>query len=402
VRLTVVIPTRNRADLAATALRSVAEQAAGVALVVSDNSTEPSETAALRALCHEREGVVYVRPPEPLAMSPHWEWALDTAVAATDPTHVTYLTDRMIFRPGHLAALLALVARHRDQVMTYNHDRVDDLRRPVRLYQKRWSGRLLRVPAARLLERASRSVPLVWAPRMLNSVVPVPVIDAVRRRFGSLFQSISPDFCFAFRSLAVVPEILFWDRSPLVHYAMDRSNGASTARGVPNRDAADFLRALGATTVNHEAPVPAFRTVHNAVIHEYCAVRRQVGGALLPEVDREAYLQAIVGEVREIEDPALRSQMEALLALEGPIGRARSRTHLLRSLKRTMAGFSASPFQPLWRALSRQFGLWPPGENALEFPSREAALEHARRYPRRRYPSTMHLRFVLGPLEAVD
>jgi hypothetical protein len=402
-RLMVVVPTRNRAGLAAAALRSVRDQGAGVRLVVSDNSTEPSETASLLAACREQDGADYVRPPEPLPMSSHWEWAMNAAREISRPTHVTFLTDRMLFRPDSLRELLARVERHPHRVISYNHDHVDDLRHPVLLYQKRGTGRLFRVPAPRLLERAARSVPLVCAPRMLNCVVPVMVLEAVRQRFGSLFHSsISPDFCFAFRCLAVVDEILYWDRSPLVHYAMDRSNGVSTVRGVPSADSLDFLRSLGGRPLNHAAPVPAFRTVNNAIIHEYSLVRRQLGGGVFPEVDRGRYLQAIAAEVREIEDAGVRAEMERVLAAQGRTRGLGSRAQLLRRLKRLTAGLSAPPLQPLWHGLSRRFGVWPPGENALQFPSVEAALDHARRFPRRRHTSALHLRFLLGPLEPAD
>jgi len=380
----------------------VQEQRAGVRLVVSDNSTGPSETAALVAACHAQDGVDYVRPPEPLSMSSHWEWAMNAAREISQPTHVTFLTDRMLFRPDSLRELRERVARHPERVISYNHDLVDDLRRPVRLYQKRGTDRLFRVPARRLLERAAQLVPMVCAPRMLNCVVPVTVLEAVRQRFGSLFQSISPDFCFAFRCLAVVEEILYWDRSPLVQYALDRSNGMSTMRGVRTADAADFLRGLGGTPMNHAAPVPAFHTVNNAIIHEYSLVSRQLGGGVFPEIDRGRYLQAIAAEVRQIEDAGLRAEMERLLASQERPRSLGSRTQLLRRLKRLTAGLSAPPLQPLWHSLSRRFGVWPPGENALEFPSVEAALDHARRFPRRRYPLALHLRFLLGPLEPVD
>jgi hypothetical protein len=399
----VVVPTRNRAAFAVTALRSVLDQEPGVRLVVSDNSTDPAEIDHLARACRELgRRVDYVRPPGPLAMSPHWEWAMDTALALARPTHATFLTDRMILRPGSLAALLGHLQRHPDRVISYNHDQVDDVRRPVRLFQKRGSDRLFRIPARTLLERAARAVPLVYLPRMLNCAAPAAVLATVRERFGSLFQSISPDFCFAFRCLAVSNEILYWDRSPLVQYGLDRSNGASARRGVATVDSIDFLDRLGDTVVNHAAPVPGFRTVQNGVIHEYVLVRRQVGSDVLPEVDRDHYLASIAAEVREIENPETRAEMERLLALQGPIRTSGSRLLLLRRLKHLTAGLSAPPLQPLWRALARRARISPPGDNALEFASREEALGHACRFPRRRRRGAMHLRFLLGPLEPAD
>jgi glycosyl transferase family 2 len=396
-----VVPTRDRAELAVAAVRSVAEQNAGVRIVVSDNSSRDAERGHLREACRELSGVHYVRPAESLPMPQHWEWALEQARALDDPTHVAFLTDRMVFRPGSVPRLLGHLGRHPDRVVSYNHDHLDDIRRPVKLFQKRGSDRVFRIPVRVLVERAARAVPLVYLPRMLNCAVPTAVVDRVRGRFGSLFQSLVPDLCFAFRCLAVVDEILYWDWSPLVQYAMDRSRGMTSIRGIANTDSLDYVRDLGDAAINAAAPVPGFRTVNNTVIHEYSLVREQMGAAGWPEVDRGAYLQAIAAEVRDIENPDVRAEMTRLLARQGPIPASPSRLLLLRRLKRITATLSASPLQPLWRSLARRFSISPPGDNALEFASVEEALDHARRFPRRPRGAA-HLRFLLGPLQPAD
>src|SRR5689334_22758358 len=68
----VVVPTRNRADLAAESIASVlAEDDPRLTVLVSDNSTDPDEAERLRSWCSERDEdrVLYVRPEEPLPMS---------------------------------------------------------------------------------------------------------------------------------------------------------------------------------------------------------------------------------------------------------------------------------------------------------------------------------------------
>ena len=52
--LVFVIPTRNRADIAKVSLRSMlAARAPNVRVLVSDNSTDRGEAAALKAACAE-------------------------------------------------------------------------------------------------------------------------------------------------------------------------------------------------------------------------------------------------------------------------------------------------------------------------------------------------------------
>ena len=77
---------------------------------------------------------------------------------------------------------------------------------------------------------------------MLNCIVPRRVFENISARFGNVFTSIAPDFNFCFRCLDLEDSILFYDKSPLFHYALDRSNGASASRGESTADTDDFKR----------------------------------------------------------------------------------------------------------------------------------------------------------------
>ena len=71
----IVIPTRNRANLVPTAVQSVLEQDHGdFELIISDNSDadRAGETRAVLDAALEDPRVRYVRPPRTLAMVDHW------------------------------------------------------------------------------------------------------------------------------------------------------------------------------------------------------------------------------------------------------------------------------------------------------------------------------------------
>src|SRR2546421_2365610 len=119
--LLVIIPTRNRANLAITAVRSVLSQDIdGVRVLVSDNSTIAEEAASLSLFCQrlKDERLRYVVPPKPVPMSRHWDWAMRQALES-DATHFTILTDRMMFKPGELLLLLRIVGRHPSKIISY-------------------------------------------------------------------------------------------------------------------------------------------------------------------------------------------------------------------------------------------------------------------------------------------
>lgn len=319
--MVVVIPTRNRADLVQNAMKSVLDQPdCDGPLLISDNSTSLKQREELRQHVEQLKNarVKYLVPPEPLSMTRHWDWAMGQALALYDPSHVTYLTDRMMFKPGALSGLIEILRAYPDKVVSYMHDVVDDFSRPVVVRQYTWTGNLYEVPSRRLLEMVAQS--LVYdssLPRMLNCVVPRSLLETMADRFGNVFASVAPDWSFAFRTLAVVESILFYDKAILVHYAQGQSNGQSAHYGVENSAYRDFIQELRALPPNFAAPFPEIITVWNWIISEYCHAKEVTRSPKFPELNLENYVHALAVGIERIVDPERRQQMRDLLAARG-------------------------------------------------------------------------------------
>jgi glycosyltransferase involved in cell wall biosynthesis len=319
--MVVVIPTRNRADLVQNAVKSVLNQPdCDVPLLISDNSTSLKQREELRQYVEQVKNprLKYVVPPEPLSMTRHWDWAMGQARALYNPSHVTYLTDRMMFKPGALSGLIEILRAYPDKVVSYMHDVVDDFSTPVMVRQYTWTGNLYEVPSTRLLEMVSQS--LVYdssLPRMLNCIVPRSLLETMTDRFGNVFASVAPDWNFAFRVLATVESILFYDKAVLVHYAQDRSNGQSAHYGVENSAYRNFIQELGGQPPNFAAPFPEIITVWNWIISEYCHAKEVTQSPKFPELNLEKYVHALAVGIERIVDPERRQYMRSLLAARG-------------------------------------------------------------------------------------
>jgi hypothetical protein len=317
VRLAVVVPTRNRRSLATRAVASaLAQLAPGVSVLVSDNSTRLDEREGLEDDCvgFETPCVTYVRAPVPLSMTRHWEWAADQAIRLLQPTHLFFLTDRTMFKKRQLGRILDLVADCPADVLSFRGDDfVADADRPVRLVLQSCSDHVARVQSAEVLDEAARMRFTAALPKMLNSVVPVHVFDAVRKQFGSGFDSVSPDFCFAFRCLAVIDSVRFLDSAPIIRANLDRSNGYATSSGRQSVDSVDFAREQGGAISLFDAPVPALITLHNSVVHEYCRAARESGSARFPAIDRKAYAEVIWRDVIGLVSQAERERLLGLM-----------------------------------------------------------------------------------------
>lgn len=402
--LLIVIPTRNRPDLALRAAHSAsAEAPQGAHIVVSDNSVDSAAAAQLETDLADADlpNVRLVRSPADLAMAAHWQWVFDEVDSIEGWTHVTILTDRMVYKSCALTKLMGVLERRPSRIVSFNHDGVDDSTRPTRALCAPWTGELVEVQAARLLSLSSRMKIHPALPRMLNCAVPRSHLGDMRARFLEVFGSVAPDLCFAYRTLELVDSIDYLDQSLLIHSALDRSNGASYSRGEATPDQRDFMSKLGGVDMNHGAPVPAFRTTLNTCISEYALARRSSKSQKFPPIDERAYLNAIELEIHCIAEPGLRSEMLDLLWEERRRRGLPPRTgefiaklrHPLRTTSAVLANVVSHP--PIIQAWLST-GAAPPRTRWLKFPDSRSALAFVDHVGRRRVGNHDALRSLQG------
>ena len=391
----VVIPTRNRAAIAMNAIRSVLDQPVeNVAVMVSDNSTWEAEREALVNYCavHDAKRLHYVRPPESLSMSTHWNWAIQEALHTYRESHFLYLTDRMMFRKSALREVLSLATRYPDKVISYNVDRIVDHLTPIRVEQYPATGKLLVIDTERLSWLLSQAIIHPAVPRMLNCIVPRTILDRVHQRFGNIFASTSPDFNFCCRCLELEESILFSDKAPIFHYALNRSNGASATRGEMTADYADFKANVQVNNSkgNWATPIPALTTAVNYALHEYCLFKQETGSAKFFELDMRKYLEANANESREVIDPRLKAELLSLLEANGyvegqtnghqpSVPEVNVSKRLQGKMKRLFTGAATTR---AWLFLARSVGVTPPGYNSFEFATLDEAIDYARNISR--------------------
>ena len=400
----IVIPSRNRAAIAESAIRSVLEQErANFHILVSDNSTEPAAIARLAEFCKSVNDprLHYTKPPAPLPMTPHWDWALRQALDRYDASHVTFLTDRMIFKPHALRALADIATQAPTQIISYMHDRVVDNQQPVEVDQHSWTGKLFSVSATRLLELSSQSVLHEMLPRMLNTLVPRTLLNSLGHRYGKFFDSHAPDFNFCYRALEIEESIIFYDAALLIHYALDRSNGASASSGVSGQDRDDFVSDLRKSHGYFAAPIPEILTARNSIAHEYCVARNETQSAKFPVLDMPSYLKAIAGEVSEMTNQQLRREAEDALAAKGAVQPRRPLSLAQKLVSPGIVARKVAREARMLRALAFKNGAF--AGDAPKFGTLEAALAYAVNSPRPRVESQPALEELFGltplPLE---
>lgn len=415
-RVVIVLPTRNRSELAISTIRTLLGQLQeDCRLIVSDNSTSSESLESLRSACEAFDSpwIRYQMPPQPLPMAEHWEWAISQALGDTsfDPTHVMIATDRMLFYELALSHFRKALKQALNCVVCYNNDSLVDLCIPLRLERRLWSGRLLEVSAKHLLTLSSRMAGLYHVPRLLNCAVPTRVLKAVRARYGSICRSLSPDYAFGYRCLGIEDSVTYYDRSLVMFNAHSRSNGTSMSRGIVSRDSADFVASHGGNLALTATPVPGIVVGTNAMIHEYCLAKAATPGDRFPELDLACYLRNLREQIecmdhaetrREMAD-LLRSETRRLVGSDELPGKSASSCLPTVNSRRpngwlTWAKqfFKSPATKPTWFFLADRLGIKPPNFIDFDFHSREKAMEFANRFPLPPQRNAEHLQWLVG------
>lgn len=396
VSLAVVIPTRNRAEMAITAIRSLREQPGNLQLFVSDNSAAADDVRLLAEFCRELADprVTYMRAPGNAPQGRHWDWAVRQALARSNATHVTVHYDRKITRPGQAAAWMALATRFPDKVCTYLTDFIAAEPPPLRLWQPPWTGKLYLLKTSRAVECSARGQALEMGqslPILSNCIVPRAVVESIVERFGTFCDSTTADSCFAYRFCALYDDYLHLDRPLSVLYGSHRSAAVGYLRGGGGGgDFADYRQTWGGESWLDAAPLPGLNLGYNMLFHEYELVRRAVGGDRLPPLDRDGYLRDLGRGLAWIRDDTTRAGLRKLLEEQG---------------WRDEAAATRPPEAavPAWRRactrlrqhavlfLADHLHIRPRRITGFPFASDEQALRYAVTYPSRPTASAQHL-----------
>ena len=401
--LAIVIPTRNRAQLAIDACNSLLNQSGSpFEVFVSDNSTEPDQIRRLADYCAaaDRDRLTYLRPPEPLPQPTHWDWALGEALRRSHATHFTIHYDRRITKPGHLALLDEVLTRFPDTVVTWTVDQI--LREGARstVWQTPWTGAVYLTRTARVVEMTYQATIREMGqafPLLSNCAVPRATLLSVRERFGDICDSGGPDSCFTYRFCATHEHYLHFDRPLGIVYASHRSTGIGYLRGAGG-DFDDFVQSWRGRPWMDAAPIPGLNLGMNLMFHEYELVRRATNHPAFKPIQKEGYLRDLSRGLEWVEGPR-RVELQAILVQHGlnpqteVVERRNAAGHnpVPRGFRRAIPKGIRDLLRPLVRWLRQRVVLfraehlhYPPEHICgFKFRADQEALESAIAYPRR-------------------
>ena len=321
MKLCFVLVTRDRTELAMTAIQSLlTQEGCTVDLVVSDNSSSAEDALRLEEYCRAYSRVRYIRPSHELPMPAHWDWAIEQAMTLSDATHFGVQYDRKLWKPGELRVFTAACAADPRTTVVYGCDVAFQRPQGVEAWAMPVTGRLYEIRTSAVVHLTSRGMVHQLGsayPLLANCMVPRPSLERVRARFGTICDSATPDAGFTYRLCAVDERYLDLDRAPVLAHAYRLSNGFSYLRGDGGGSYGDFQKLWGDRPWLDAAPIPGLDLGWNIVFHEYTLVQRVMGEEQFPPIDREGYLRDLAYGLVWIDDPVRKEEMRRILGEHG-------------------------------------------------------------------------------------
>jgi hypothetical protein len=292
-KVSIVIPTRNRAHLLKVALASALCQTwQDLEILVSDNYCGNEETRHVYESFQDPR-LRYVRTDRPLAMPDSWEFALSHATGE----YVTFLTDDSYFISYAVERAMAALNEYKVDLAAWNSctyyspDWLQPyLRNHLALAKPPYHTRLL---SSRDVLRELFDLHLdlaVHMPRFLNSICHQRLIPRVRQVHGRMFIPPCPDYSAAASLLLNTEQYVFVGWPLGIDGATPRSIGFTLGFN-SGRAFQEFLAEFEETESFRRAIDLDLATVSVSVAQTLEGVRKSCGAGTIPyEVNRRNML----------------------------------------------------------------------------------------------------------------
>lgn len=230
MRITVVIPTRERAITLRSALKTCIAQAyPDLEILVSDNYSQDDTRDVVHAAQDSR--IRYVNPGRRISMTANWEFAL----SKVRDGFVTVLGDDDGLLPNAIEDLAALLKDTCASAVAWMKAEYCWPDHPVAAFQQRlmlpMSNQLVEMCAARVKRDICRLwLPYNRAPSLYNSLVSTKSIENARGYDNKLLRPYAPDIYSGIALLRAMDRYYYSTRSFSINGASSKSTGTTSYR----------------------------------------------------------------------------------------------------------------------------------------------------------------------------
>ncbi len=285
--ISIVCPTRDRPQFVSKFIEFALQlDTTYFEVVVSDNSVDSANQTAVQTLC-KKFGINYIRPPRPLPLMSHWEFAL----SHTSGQYAGIMTDKMFPVASVLSSVVDLLHSHSPDLVSWSANTFFPLdqndafgtgyyvrnefpEQPVRFFdskkeiQRRVSG---------LINRRNLQQMDYGRGKICYGLYSRKLIKECNAAYGTLFAGLTPDYGPLSLALELsqssveirIPAIVQINSTISNGNDMDTNDVQALSYIANNSDLDKTLKIL---------PVPGlYSSLSNLILHEYLVHSRLVG-----------------------------------------------------------------------------------------------------------------------------
>jgi len=320
-RFSVVVPTRDRPDLLAFCLESLAAQTFGdFEVIVSDNATVAPAREAFERWA--QDGWRYLAPERPLAMHENFELGCEEA----EGDFVAVVIDKTALHPSALAkADAALTSVPEAEIVTWRNEGF----MPLDEERELGLGRFVPAAPANVLLRYDPGVELrarfenetrrgtdpvhYTRGKIVFGAYSRALLERIRAETGSVFHPLAPDYTAMVPASVLAQSAVDVGRPLLVSYNSARSNGRNQA--VDPGYARTFIENVDPAIIG-ALPVPGlYASPHNVVAYDLVSSAARCPAGSTPSLNFPNLLRRIREDLALVSwpDPRERGAQYALL-----------------------------------------------------------------------------------------
>jgi len=241
VKVSIVIPTLNRANLLKFALKSAVEQDyRNLEIVVCDDCSTDNTKEIVESF--DNKNIVYVRPDKRLNMSDTLEFGLSKAKG----DYITFLTDACYLLSDCISTAMKELERFNSKLAMWKNcgyfsSDWFEVQRKNTLYIPKVTFKNYLLNSKEYLEKFYNNIREPIIPKSINSLCHRSIIDKAIKRQGRFFLYPIPDHTSAASMLFNTPNFVFIDKPLFIGSVSSANIGASQSFNL-GKGAQDFLK----------------------------------------------------------------------------------------------------------------------------------------------------------------
>ncbi|HVM87578.1 MAG TPA: glycosyltransferase family 2 protein [Puia sp.] len=310
----IVIPTRNRYETLLYSIRTVLEQDfSSFELIISDNSDQ--EICTQRQFSNEHKDdrrVKYFRPPQVMAMSDHWEFAL----SKVSGQFIIVFGDDDGLVKGALSKIYNIIQETNARLVSWARIEYSwPDRQPLE------HANLITIPynhstgivnsKTYIKKILSYKADYRYLPMFYNSAVSKETINLLKQKTGRIFNAASPDIYTGYAFAHLLKNYISIGQPLSINGVSSKSNGAAH---LINDESVkkDYWKTFQSSSIKWPTSIPEINNVYLGVIEPFTQLKNYFP-ELESYISRKEIYKIIIDKLESIDEDDLKKKKEVIL-----------------------------------------------------------------------------------------